>query len=47
MKPEVEYQAPMITDIGSLHEVTLQFQKVSDQGADYHYAHHFTFNHSG
>ena len=43
---QTEYQAPMITDIGALHEVTLLRTKVFSRTADFHYQHHFVFNFS-
>jgi hypothetical protein len=41
-----EYQAPMLTDIGSLQEVTLMRTKVFSRTADFTYQHHFVFNFS-
>jgi hypothetical protein len=46
MDSKTEYEAPTIKDIGSLHEVTLNNNKVFAHPSDYHYPHHLSFNFS-
>jgi hypothetical protein len=47
MEPQAQYQAPTITEVGGLHEVTLLTRKYYATVGDFIYPHHLVFNVSG